>query len=183
MGQENQRESTYLMRLLFIGDSLIEFYDWGRRFAGHEVFNYGIAGETVEGLYSRVGGVLEKVVNPDLVFIMTGINNVAMDCGDFRETYGRIIDLIRGKSPSSRIIVQSLLPVLVTFVSNGEIRKINRGLKKMAAEKNADYADIHSLFLDSAGNPGPSYLSEDGVHLSDQGYAIWSAEIEEKLKE
>jgi len=160
---------------------LIEFYDWERRFAGHEVFNYGIAGETVEGLYSRVGSVLEKVAKPDLVFIMTGINNVAMDCGDIQGIYGRVIDVIREKTSSPRVFVHSLLPVLIPFISNSDIRRINAGLEKMAAEKNVDYADIYSLFLDSAGNPKSSYLSEDGVHLSEQGYIVWSAEIEKLL--
>jgi lysophospholipase L1-like esterase len=171
------------MRLLFIGDSLIEFYDWERRFPDHEVFNCGIAGESVEGLFTRVGSVLDRVAGPDRIFIMTGINNLAVGSGDFLETYKKIIDLTRHKTSSSRIFVHSLLPVLIPFISNGDIAQINAALEKMAAGKNVYYVDIHSLFLDSVGNARSSYLSEDGVHLSDLGYSAWSARIEELLRE
>ena len=169
------------MRLLFIGDSLIEFYDWERRFPGHEVSNYGIAGETVEGLFSRLRGVLEKVVNPDLVFIMTGINNMAMGDRDFPGTYKKIITLIKAKCPSSKISVHSLLPVLFPFIPNDEIREMNNKLRHMAEAENVLYSDIHSAFLDSSGNPRTSYLLDDGVHVSEEGYRAWSAEIEKLL--
>ena len=169
------------MRLLFIGDSLIEFYDWERRFPSHEVFNYGIAGETVEGLFSRLPGVLEKVVHPDFVFIMTGINNLAMGDRDIPGTYRKIIGQIKTKSPSSKIFVHSLLPALFPFISNDEVRGTNSELRKMAEEEDIFYSDIHAVFLDSSGNPRTSYLLDDGVHLSDEGYRAWSAEIEKLI--
>jgi len=37
-----------------MGDSLIEFFNWQERFPDREVFNYGIAGETAEGLLARL---------------------------------------------------------------------------------------------------------------------------------
>jgi len=169
------------MRLLFIGDSLIEFYDWERRFAGHEVFNYGISGETVEGLFSRLKGIIEKVVNPDFVFIMTGINNMAMGDKDFPATYRKLIGQIKAKSPSSKIFVQSLLPVLFTFISNDDIREMNIELRKIAEEEDIFCSDIHAVFLDSSGSPKKSYLLDDGVHISEEGYRAWSAEIEKLL--
>ncbi len=169
------------MRLLFIGDSLIEFYDWQRRFPGHEVFNFGIAGETVEGLFARLLGIFEKVGDPDFVFIMTGINNMAMGDRDFPETYRNIIGRIKTKSPSSKIFVHSLLPVLFLFISNDEIRGINSDLRKIAEEEKVFFLDIHAVFLDSSGAPKASYLLEDGVHLSDEGYRAWAAEIEKVL--
>ncbi len=169
------------MKLLFIGDSLIEFYDWERRFPGSEVFNFGIAGETAEGLFSRLGTILDKVASPDFIFIMTGINNLAMGDREFPRTYKKIIELIKAKSPSSKIFVHSLLPVLFTFISNDEIRQMNFELRKMADEEGATYSDIHTIFLDSSGSPRKSYLLDDGVHLSEEGYSAWSAEIEKLL--
>ena len=169
------------MRLLFIGDSLIEFYDWQRRFPGDEVFNYGIAGETVEGLYSRLQVVLNRVSSPDFVFIMTGINNMAMGDRSFIKTYRKIVAEIKAQSPSSKIFVHSLLPVLFPFIANDEIRGINNDLRAMAEEQNVFYSDIHAVFLDSSGSPRASFLLDDGVHLSDEGYRAWSAEIEKQL--
>ena len=52
----------------------------------------------------------------------------------------------------------------------------------MAGEENIFYVDVHSLFLDSAGGPRASYLLEDGVHISEEGYRVWSDEIEKLIR-
>lgn len=170
------------MRLLFIGDSLIEYFDWETRFAGHDVYNFGIAGETVEGLHRRLGTVMSRVSSPHFVFVMTGINNLAMDDRSFVKTYAAVIKRLKDAWPSARIFIHSLLPVGTPFLSNDEIGAMNKELCALAERERVDYADIHPLFLNESGDPNASCLLEDGVHLSDEGYRIWSARIEEIIK-
>ena len=167
------------MRLLFIGDSLIEFFDWETRFAGHEVYNFGVAGETVEGLYSRLPGIIAKVPLPDFIFVMSGINNLAMEDRAFIKPYGSLIERLKRAWPSAHIYIHSLLPVGTPFLSNDDVREMNSELRALAARERVGYADVHSLFLDEIGTPNASCLLEDGVHLSDEGYRVWSARIEE----
>jgi lysophospholipase L1-like esterase len=170
------------MRLLFIGDSLIEFFDWEARFREHEVFNFGVAGETVEGLLQRLDTIVAGVSSPDFVFIMSGINNLAMDDKDFPGIYAVVVDRLKDAYPSTRIFIHSLLPVLTPFLRNDEIREMNGELRSIAEKKGVDYEDIHSLFLDEKGDPKASFLLEDGVHLSDEGYRIWVSRIEEIVR-
>ena len=66
-------------------------------------------------------------------------------------TYRKVVKGIKKQYSSSRIFVQSLLPVLFPWISNDEIRDMNRQLKKMAEEEKVLYLDIHSLFLDKGG--------------------------------
>jgi lysophospholipase L1-like esterase len=168
-------------RILFIGDSLIEFFDWAERFREHEVYNFGIAGETVEGLKSRLPHILNKVNAPDFVFIMSGINNMAMGDDGFVRTYNEIVKVIEKTCPDTNVVVQSLLPVLFPYIDNKEIRALNTELKALASEEKAVYLDLHSLFLDGVGMPNAGYLMDDGVHVSDAGYSAWSAEVEKLL--
>jgi lysophospholipase L1-like esterase len=167
------------MRLLFIGDSLIEFFVWEKRFTSHEVYNFGIAGETVEGLHRRLDTIIVKVSSPDFVFIMTGINNLSMDDRGFVKTYAAIIARLKTRYPAARIFLHSLLPVCYPFVPNDEIRAMNKELRALAEREAVGYVDIHPLFLDERGEPKTSCFEEDGVHLSNEGYRIWSARIEE----
>ena len=169
------------MRLLFIGDSLIEYYDWNERFLEHLVYNAGVAGETVEGLYARLQVVYMQVDMPEVIFIMSGINNLAMGDKKFITTYRKIVRGLKKQYKSPKIFVQSLLPVLFPWISNDEIRGINIQLKKMSDAENIDYLDIHSLFLDVEGRTIADYLLEDGVHVSEKGYRVWSNEIEKHL--
>jgi lysophospholipase L1-like esterase len=73
------------------------------------------------------------------------------------------------------------LPVLFPWLSNDEIRDMNRQLKQMAEDENVLYLDIHSLFLEKGGGTVKDYLLEDGVHVSEKGYLVWSEEVEKLL--
>jgi lysophospholipase L1-like esterase len=169
------------MRLLFIGDSLIEYYDWQERFSKHLVYNLGAAGETVEGLYARLEVVFAQIEEADAVFIMTGINNLAMGDSKFLMAYRKIVKGLKEHYTPSRIFVHSLLPVLFPWISNDEVVKMNGQLKKMVKEEDVLYLDIHSVFLEKEGRPVRDYLLDDGVHVSEKGYRVWAGEIEKLL--
>jgi lysophospholipase L1-like esterase len=166
------------MNILFLGDSLIEYFDWQERFPNHEVANLGMAGESVEGLLSRVVKVKEVCLKADLVFIMTGINNVAMGDLEFFNFYNVIIEKLFSFYPDAKIFVHTLLPTIVDFISNDSIHRANDSLRRLAKDAGAEYLDIYSRFVDTKGQPIKEYLLDDGVHVSNEGYAVWSKVIE-----
>ncbi|MEW6116452.1 MAG: GDSL-type esterase/lipase family protein [Nitrospirota bacterium] len=167
--------------LVFIGDSLTEYYDWQQRFPEHRVKNLGIAGEPAEGLLNRLNWELSRMQNPDVVFVMTGINNIAMDDYDIADTYREIVKRLSEWLKGSVIVVQSILPVLLPWIDNGVIKGINSDLKKIAEASGGVYLDVYQLFVDENGNPDASCLLDDGVHLSDRGYEVWSKAVDEFL--
>lgn len=167
-----------MKKILFIGDSLIEFFDWQSRFPGHTIVNLGRAGETVEGLFSRVGGIIMKHPSPDIVFIMTGINNVAMEDVGFLGSYRKLLEGLSVSYPHAGIFIHSLLPTLLPWISNASVEEVNRSLAKTAREKGVNFIDLYRRFIDEKGGPVKAYLLPDGVHLSDAGYAVWAEEVE-----
>ncbi len=168
--------------LTFIGDSLTEYYDWQQRFPGHRVTNLGVAGETVEGLLRRMEMIRPRIGSPDIIFLMTGINNIAMEQYDIMGAYREVVSRLASWLSSTKIVVQSLLPVRLDWINNSVIKDINRHLKQTAGEFSAEYLDVYSLFTDSAGHAQREYLLDDGVHLSDKGYEVWAKEVERFLK-
>jgi lysophospholipase L1-like esterase len=178
-----KKEKTYSgMEILFLGDSLIEYFDWQERFPGHAVSNQGISGEPVEGLLSRLPGIIRKHPSADLIFIMTGINNIAMGDLDILDTYRAILGKLKTAYPDAGICVNSLLPAIVDFIPDDSIQRINSSLKKVAGESGDEYLNVYSLFVDEKGHPIKDYLLDDGVHLSDRGYAVWSGTFEPIIK-
>ena len=166
------------MDILFLGDSLIEYYDWQGRFPGHKAVNLGMAGESVEGLLSRVMKIRDICPEADMIFIMTGINNVAMGDTEFIGFYRMIIEKLSSAYPDAKIFINSLLPTAVDFIQNDSVRGVNGSLKKLAEDTGAQYLDIYYLFVDEEGMAQGDYLSADGVHLSNRGYEVWSDELD-----
>jgi lysophospholipase L1-like esterase len=165
--------------IIFIGDSLTEFYDWQNRFPAYRVKNLGNAGETVEGLLERMRR-LRIFRNPDYFFLMTGINNLMRGDYDIADRYKEALDLIAVEVRESVIVVQSILPV-TRWVPPAVIEEVNSALRRMAKSHGMIYFDLYSLFLNGGGPADPALFDEDGVHISYKGYAVWSDAIEKFL--
>lgn len=168
--------------LTFIGDSLTEYFDWEERFPEYRVTNLGVSGETVEGLLDRLKRVRSRINDPDIMFVMTGINNIAMEQYDISGDYKEIVSKLTSWFKNSKIVVQSVLPVRLDWINNNVIKDINRHLKKIADDFSAEYLDVYGLFVDPQGIPMRENLLDDGVHLSDKGYHAWANEVERFLK-
>lgn len=181
MNGSNPQTVNNPLHIAFIGDSLTEYFDWQERFPDHLVLNLGISGEPVEGLLGRIDSICSSLGDPDVIFFMTGINNIAMEDYEFVGSYRNIIRKIAACFPGARIVIQSILPVILSWISPAKISEVNHSLEKTAERCGADYLDIHSSFLKSDGSPQSSFLLDDGVHLSSQGYRIWSDIIDAYL--
>jgi lysophospholipase L1-like esterase len=167
---------------LFIGDSLTGFFDWQRRLPEFEVANLGIAGETVEGLFGRMDEICASAIGPDFIFLMTGINNIAMEEYDIAGTYREILQNVISCFKYAKVVVQSVLPVRLPWVEKERISEINLSLKELSKQSGAAYLDLYSLFIGSDGNAISEYLLEDGVHLSAKGYEKWSEAVEKFIE-
>jgi len=167
-----------MRNLVFVGDSLTEWFDWQRRFPQYRVINLGISGEPVEGLLNRRELIRASINDPDFIFLMTGINNLAMEQHDIMLPYREIVRNLTTWYKAAVIVVQSILPVDLPWISNAIIKNANSQLEQIARDYNADYLDIYRLFVDSDENPFHGYLSDDGVHLASKGYEVWSNEVE-----
>lgn len=167
-------------QFLFIGDSLIEFFDWQNRFPEKKIFNYGSAGETAEGLLARLPGIMNRVHSPDLVMIMTGINNVAMEDYGFLFTYEKIIARLQQTYTETTLLMCSLLPADLFFLGDA-VPRVNKRLQEIARTNTINYLDLYPLFLDRDAQPAAAYFEADGVHLSTAGYEVWATALENSI--
>lgn len=167
------------MNILFVGHSLIAFYDWQKRFPSHNVTSLGVPGETVRSLLRRIGTITEQHSSADAIFLMSGLNDVAMEDFGFLDQYREIVRRLTSAYPEARIYVQGLLPTNVEFIDNPVIQNVNVSLRGLAVETGAVYLDLYRSFVREDGSVITGYLLDDGVHLSDTGYAVWSGVLEE----
>lgn len=170
-----------MKRLLFIGDSMIEYFDWQQRFRGYEVLNKGLSGETVTELFWRSKRLIPEINAPDLVLIMIGTNNVAMEDFSFVPVYRDIIAEYRQAFPAAVIVVNSLLPMQLFYFAADTVVKMNEKLQKLAEESGVLFLDAHGALADKNGTPRAGVLADE-VHLTMRGYGLWADSIEGFLK-
>lgn len=117
-----------------------------------------------------------------MVFIMTGINNVAMDDTDFIGLYENTVRRFSIAYPKACIFLNSLLPTAVDFIDDGTIKNINSDIEGLADGDSIRYLDIYRKFVDEEGRLVRDYLGADGIHISGKGYEVWAGEVEKVIK-
>lgn len=171
-------------RIVLIGDSLTEWGDWDDLLKGCRVLNFGISGETTRGLYSRASLIKSALCSGDLVFVMSGINDILMDEEDVLPYLESFVKSLFDTELKLNITLQSLLPVSGDFPQYLDIiRDNNERIYRVAMDLKVDFFDLYSSFVDKAGRPIESYFMDDGVHLSNRGYSVWAKELQRFLSE
>ena len=164
-------------KILFIGDSLIEFFDWQARFSQHRAVNLGRSGETVQEHSLRSKKVTIAESGLDWIFVMIGTNNVVMGDYSFIPSYEKIIDTLAKKFPAAKIVVTGLFPMSLSWTGPDAVPRLNELLSSMARMKKCLFTDGCQVFSQSTLGLNKCFL-EDGVHLSTHGYDLWAFEVE-----
>ncbi|GAA4813019.1 SGNH/GDSL hydrolase family protein [Litoribaculum gwangyangense] len=168
--------------IVFLGNSITEQGgDWCLRLNNPRVKNRGIAGDTTDGVLAR----LEEIIyyEPQQVFILIGINDLFRDDMTAEKVFNnilKIVNKIKSGSKETNIFVQTVLPTS-TLLLKEKIQQTNALL--LEAEKNQPYQIIplHNHFATSDDLMNME-LSEDGVHLNENGYIRWVDNIINKVK-
>ena len=165
--------------IIFLGDSITDIGAWDEIWGRKSVRNRGISGDNTFGILARLPEVTSS--KPSKIFIMIGVNDIAKNTPDdiIVSNYKKILDNIRTASPSTKIIVQSILPTNNNFTDfknhqnkTAHIDFVNNALKKLCTEYGLVYVDLHSAFLDEEKKLNQKYTN-DGLHINGFGYMKW----------
>lgn len=157
---------------LFLGDSLIADFDWQARMHHFKVLNYGMPGETVQGLQNRILSITEDVTAPELILVMIGTNNLIIEDYSFLAPLHQITIELTSRYPAAEVITNSLLPCQLPWVSLDTIQQINRSIEAMTQQTGSCYLDMFSKF-----QPNSDFFQNDGIHLTSKAYDLWSKSI------
>jgi hexosaminidase len=118
---------------------------------------------------------------PAKVFLMIGINDLGRGVSPDSVVKNILLinDYILQESPSTKVYIESILPVNASFgkfagqVSKGvQVLRSNELLKAAASKHRYEYIDLHSKFVDAQGLLDAKYTN-DGLHLTGAGYQHW----------
>ncbi len=154
---------------LFLGDSLIADFNWQERMHHFNILNYGVPGETTQGLLNRIPSITEKIDKPELILLMIGTNNLIIEDYSFLDTLQKIIVQLTTIYPTTEVITNSLLPCQLPWINMETLERLNKHIEPMTQQTGSCYLDMFSKF-----KPTSDYFQGDGVHLTPKAYDLWS---------
>jgi lysophospholipase L1-like esterase len=188
--------------LLFDGDSITDFWRvddpttkhngkavFDKYFGSLKVANFGISGDTTQGVLYRLQNGEGQGFQPKAIMLMIGTNNVS---GRDQPTAPQVADGIicdvnemRKDFPNAKILLLGIFPRGVpTDPMRKTIADINTIISKLDDEKHIFYMDIGPKFLNADGVITPDIMSEASpLHPTEHGYEIWAEAVKDKLAE
>lgn len=175
--------------IIFLGDSITDGGSWVEMFNNDAIKNRGISGDITQGVWCRIDEVIES--KPKKIFIMIGINDLARDIpvDEILANYDKILEKIDRESPDTKLYIQSLLPVNPDFdmfenhmEARDEIPKVNKGLEELSDQYDAVFINLYPEFATEEDKLNPEFTN-DGLHLTGEGYMAWQPLIEEYVSE
>lgn len=176
-------------RIVFMGDSITDFWNLTEYFPGKPYVNRGISGQTTPQMLVRM---FPDVINlhPSAVIILAGTNDIAGNTGP--ETAKMIEDNLQAmtelaQAHNIKVILCSMTPVndYTKFKQTphrppADILRINDWIHAYAEKSGAVLADYYAATVDSRGMYTEAY-SRDGLHPSDQGYSVLARVAEKAI--
>lgn len=165
--------------ILFLGDSITDFYDLKKYYGDYHVVNSGVDGNTVYNILDDMENRVYQY-NPSKVFLLIGTNQINQE--SVMEVYDSIrelVSLIRKNRQYAHIYLESVYPVnddskhqwMVRGRENKKIEELNLLLRKYAdTDIKLTYVDVYSKLL-MDGELNEKY-TKDGLHLNDKGYQV-----------
>ncbi len=155
---------------LFIGDFYIAEFDWQNRIPHFEVINYGGQDETVEEVLRRIPRIEKVAPVPDIILIMTGIQNVINKDYTFVDQIRRMVIRLINRYPETEIIVNSLPNIHTDFLVEEAILHLNKSIATMARETGSCYLDNFEILKEKKAK----IFKKDGIHLTAKAYDKWA---------
>jgi len=183
--------------LYFLGDSITRRWGatdypdflahWNRTFHGWNAGDFGWGADNTQNILWRLQNGELDGVNPKVIVLLAGTNNVGQEPGDDAKvadvTRGltAIVNLCREKAPGATIIVTGIFPrndapVVPT------INRINANLTKLADGKSVRYLNINDRLADAQGRLFDG-MTVDQLHPSLKGYQFWAEALKPVLTE
>ncbi len=179
--------------VLFMGDSITDFWRnadgpfagkpvLDRHFGHWKVANFGIAGDTTQGVLYRLQNGEGQGFSPGAIMLMIGTNNTARNtAAEIAEGIGAVVLELQRDFPQAKILLLGVFPRgRPTDPVRATIAEINRTIAKLHDGERVHYLDIGAQFL-AADGAIPADVMSDLLHPGPKGYEIWAQAVKEPL--
>lgn len=181
--------------VLFMGDSITDLWRSDREpMAGKPVFdkyfgdwkvaNFGIAGDTTQGVLYRLQHGEGEGFSPKVIMLLIGVNNTRSNTApEIAEGAGAVVAELQKHFPAAEILLLGIFP---TRAANDPIRQdiayINKVISRLDHGDKVHYLDIGHVFLDADGNI-PKEIMNDSLHPTTAGYELWAQAVIKPLSD
>ena len=187
--------------VFFVGDSITRRWgasdpqyrplleNWKTNFFGWNAADFGWGADRIENILWRLQNGELDGVNPKVIVLLAGINNVGKKAGDAEEVedisrgLSTLLEVCQRKAPDATVIMCAIFPRNDNPAVIPTIDQINRNIARLADGRKVRYLDINEKLADKEGRLFPRMMNADQLHPTLKAYQIWADALKPILTE
>lgn len=180
---QDQEKSPIQGSVVFAGSSTIRLWKLDQSFSDPSYLNRGFGGSQYSDLERYTARIILPY-RPRTVVLYSGDNDIQSGKSpeEVAQDAERVLDQIRKALPECKLVVIAIKPSLQRWKNIEKIRAANQRLEQLLPSRQpAVFVSIESQMLGDDGLPRSELYIADGLHLSEQGYALWSNSLKSLL--
>jgi lysophospholipase L1-like esterase len=170
--------------ILFVGSSSIRLWNLEESFPDLVTINRGFGGSQLADSVQFVDRLVLKH-KPRVIVMYAGDNDINAKKSPERvfADFAEFVAITRKNLPETTLHFIAIKPSIARWNLVDKVRRTNALIHSYCEmDDKLFFVDIDSPMLDTEGKLKPELFIEDGLHLSESGYAIWKKELLESLK-
>ena len=166
---------------LYVGDSWMTQGGFKKEFGTDKSFIEGYAGKSAQWILDNASGDAKGVFdkqNIGVIFLAEGLNNADKPSSASTE---KLIEKLHETYKNADILVAKC-PHIGKESANSTINEYNKNLEAYCSGKSyLTFVDTVSGLDDENGNLKSSYQTSDGIHLNNDGEAVWFKSVHQAM--
>jgi lysophospholipase L1-like esterase len=184
----------------FVGDSIARRWgatdypellaNWKENFFGWNAADFGWGADRTENILWRLQNGELDAVNPKVIVVLAGTNNVGNTPGDA----GKVAEITRGvagivhtcrqKAPAATVILTAIFPRNDNMAVLPEIDAINESIARLADGRIVRFLNVNDKLADKDGRLLEGMMNaRDKLHPTLKGYQVWADGLKPLLRE
>ena len=157
--------------------------NWKQNFFGWNAADFGWGADRVQNILWRLGNGELDGVNPKVVVLLGGTNNVGNNpppegedarVAEITRGLQAVVRLIQAKAPDAAIVVTAIFPRNDNMAVMPVIDRINRNLSQLADGKKVRYLNVNDKLAGPDGTLFEGMMNADKLHPALRGYQVWA---------
>ena len=177
--------------IYFVGDSIIRRWgatdypellaNWRQNFFGWNAADFGWGADKTQNILWRLENGELDGVNPKVIVILAGTNNVgaqpvdAAKVAEITRGLTAVVNICQQKAPQATIILTAIFPRNDNMAVMSNIDQINANIARLADGRKVRYLDVNGKLADKDGRLFDGMMNErDHLHPTLRGYQVWA---------
>ncbi len=182
--QQDKQQPFRKKGILFTGSSSIRLWKTNTSFPNRNVLNRGFGGAQISDVLYYFDQVVLKY-EPRVIVFYCGDNDIANQKSPDQVflDYQYFTEKVHAAFPETDVIYLPIKPSTARWKLWPEMSQTNQKIRSFCETKShLHYCDTVPAMLNDKGLPNENYLIQDGLHLNQKGYEIWTKLVEKELE-